>query len=101
VLSKTIRTFKTLRKINIFDLSLHGVCLWLLNKVWGGEAISAGHFNDTFCPVNFLQMPGIFTGLNSRHFLIPWTGGAFAPLGPFLCPTTEEKKLPIAPKPGP
>jgi hypothetical protein len=26
-----------------------------------------------------------------RHFLIPWSGGAFAPLGPFLCPTTEEK----------
>jgi hypothetical protein len=33
-------------------------------------------------------------------FLIPWTGGAFVPLGPFLCPTTE-KKWPIAPKPGP
>jgi hypothetical protein len=33
--------------------------------------------------------------------LIPWTGGAFAPLGPLLCPTTEEKKWPIAPKPGP
>jgi hypothetical protein len=30
--------------------------------------------------------------LYPRHFLIPWTGGAFAPLGPFLCPTTEEKK---------
>ena len=28
---------------------------------------------------------------NARHFLIPCTGGAFAPLGPFLCPTTEEK----------
>jgi hypothetical protein len=28
---------------------------------------------------------------NPRHFLIPWTGGAFSPLGPFLCPTTEEK----------
>jgi hypothetical protein len=27
----------------------------------------------------------------ARHFLIPWTGGAFAPLGPFLCPATEEK----------
>jgi hypothetical protein len=39
--------------------------------------------------------------LNSRHFLIPWNGGAFAPLGPFLRPTTEEKKWPIAPKPGP
>jgi hypothetical protein len=37
----------------------------------------------------------------SRHFLIPWTGGAFAPLGPFLCPTTEEKEWPITPKPGP
>jgi hypothetical protein len=36
-----------------------------------------------------------------RHLLIPWSGGAFAPLGPFLCPTTEEKKWPIAPKPGP
>jgi hypothetical protein len=36
-----------------------------------------------------------------RHFLIPWTGGAFAPLGPFPCPITEEKKWPIAPKPGP
>jgi hypothetical protein len=31
----------------------------------------------------------------TRHFLIPWTGGAFAPLGLFLCPTTEEKKWPI------
>ena len=37
----------------------------------------------------------------ARHLLIPWSGGAFAPLGPFLCPTTEEKKWPIAPKPGP
>jgi hypothetical protein len=27
----------------------------------------------------------------ARYFLIPWTGGAFAPLGLFLCPTTEEK----------
>jgi hypothetical protein len=36
-----------------------------------------------------------------RHFLIPWTGGAYAPLGPFLCPTTEEKIWPIAPQPGP
>jgi hypothetical protein len=26
---------------------------------------------------------------------------AFAPLGPFLCPTTEEKIWPIAPQPGP
>jgi hypothetical protein len=34
-------------------------------------------------------------------FLIPWTGGSFAPLGPFLCHTTEERKWPIAPKPGP
>ena len=41
-----------------------------------------------------------FSG-DSRHLLIPWSGGAFAPLGPFLCPTTEEKKWPIAPKPGP
>ena len=32
--------------------------------------------------------------LPSMYFLIPWTGGAFAP-------TTEEKKWPIAPKPGP
>jgi hypothetical protein len=46
----------------------------------------------------------IFTGLSgfrlvtgyTKHFLIPWTGGAFAPMGPFLCPTTEEKKWPIA-----
>ena len=37
----------------------------------------------------------------TRAFLIPWTGVAFAPLRPFLCPTTEEKKWPIAPKPGP
>ena len=37
----------------------------------------------------------------ARHFLIPWSGGAFATLGPFLCPTTEENKWPIAPKPGP
>jgi hypothetical protein len=36
----------------------------------------------------------------TRHFLIPWRGGAFAPLGPFLCPTTEGKNWPIAPKPG-
>ena len=35
----------------------------------------------------------------ARHFLIPWTGGAFSPLGAFLCPTTEEKKWPISPKP--
>jgi hypothetical protein len=28
----------------------------------------------------------------TRHFLIPWTGGSFAPMGPFLFPTTEEKK---------
>ena len=27
----------------------------------------------------------------TRHFLIPWTGGAFSPPGPFLCPTTEKK----------
>jgi hypothetical protein len=32
----------------------------------------------------------------TRHFLIPWTGGEFSPLGPFLCPTTEENKWPIA-----
>jgi hypothetical protein len=38
---------------------------------------------------------------DARHFLIPWIGGALAPLGPLLCPTTEEKKRPIAPKPGP
>jgi hypothetical protein len=36
--------------------------------------------------------------LYPRHFLIPWTGGAFAPLGPFLCPTTEEKKMAYFPK---
>jgi hypothetical protein len=40
------------------------------------------------------------TPVGPRHFLIPWTGGAFAPLGPLPCPTTEEKKWPIAPKPG-
>ena len=28
---------------------------------------------------------------DARYFLIPWTGWAFAPLGPFLCPTAEEK----------
>jgi hypothetical protein len=36
-----------------------------------------------------------------RHFLIPWTGGlggAFSPLDPFLCPTTEEKKMAYCPK---
>jgi hypothetical protein len=27
----------------------------------------------------------------TRHFLVPWSGGAFAPLCPFLCPTTEGK----------
>jgi hypothetical protein len=37
----------------------------------------------------------------ARYCLIPWTGGAFSPLDPFLCPTNEEKKGPIAPKPGP
>ena len=45
---------------------------------------------------------GLFSFLvlcSPKVFLIPWTGGAFAPLGPFLCPTTEEKKWPIAPKP--
>jgi hypothetical protein len=34
----------------------------------------------------------------ARHFLIPWTGGAFSPLGPF---PPLRKKWPIAPKPGP
>jgi hypothetical protein len=46
-----------------------------------------------------------------RRFEMPWTTRqpkaffntmdwwAYAPLGPFLCPTTEEKKWPIAPKP--
>jgi hypothetical protein len=33
-----------------------------------------------------------------RHFLVPWTGGAFSPLGPFLCHTTEEKKMAYCPK---
>jgi hypothetical protein len=46
-------------------------------------------------------MQTLTSQLSSRHFLIPWTGRAFAPLGPFLCPTTEEEKWPIAPKPGP
>jgi hypothetical protein len=27
----------------------------------------------------------------NKAFLIPWTGGRFAPLGPFLCPTTEKQ----------
>jgi hypothetical protein len=34
----------------------------------------------------------------ANAFLIPWTGGAFAPLGPFLCPTTEEEKMAYCPK---
>jgi hypothetical protein len=35
-----------------------------------------------------------------RHFLIPWAGGAFAPLGPCVCPTTEQKNglLPQSPQ---
>ena len=33
------------------------------------------------------------------HFLIPYTGGAFAPVGPYHCPTTEGKKGPAAPVP--
>jgi hypothetical protein len=36
--------------------------------------------------------------LSPRHFLIPWTGGAFAPLGPFLYPTTGENKMTYCPK---
>ena len=47
------------------------------------------------------HMSGEKHACSTRHLLIPWSGGAFAPLGPFLCPTTEEKKWPIAPKPGP
>ena len=43
----------------------------------------------------------LFKTLVIKAFLIPWSGGAFLPLGPFFCPTTEEKKWPIAPKPGP
>ena len=43
----------------------------------------------------------IYQSGNEGHLLIPQTGGAFAPLGPFLCPTTEEEKWRIAPKPGP
>ena len=31
------------------------------------------------------------TNVTPRHFLIPWTGGAFASQGPYLCPTTGEK----------
>ena len=34
-------------------------------------------------------------------FLIPYTGGAFSPVGPFHFPTTEGKKGPAAPQPGP
>jgi hypothetical protein len=35
----------------------------------------------------------IFNSLqgNGTIVLLPWTGGSFAPLGPFLCTTTEEK----------
>jgi hypothetical protein len=29
----------------------------------------------------------------ARHYFIPWTGGAFAPLGPFLCPTGKNGRL--------
>jgi hypothetical protein len=36
-----------------------------------------------------------------KAFLIPWTDGPFAPLGPFLCPNTEEKKWVISPRQGP
>jgi hypothetical protein len=50
---------------------------------------------------DFLTVLTNNTYQRARHLLIPWSGGAFAPLGPFLCPTTEEKKWPIAPKPGP
>ena len=56
-------------------------------------AISISCINVCFCVIHFL--------CSSRHFLIPWTGGAFAPLGPFLCPTTEEKKMAYCPKDGP
>jgi hypothetical protein len=41
----------------------------------------------------------------SRHFLIPWSGGAFAPLGPFLCPYSAPplrgKNGLLPQKPGP
>ena len=57
--------------------------------------------SNTHVILNFAIMPGLVLIPSARHFLIPWSGGAFAPLGPFLCPTTEEKKWPIAPKPGP
>jgi hypothetical protein len=57
---------------------------------------------NNFSNVSFYRQLHYYYGLNlTRHFLIPLTGGVFAPLGPFLCPTTEEKKWPIAPKPGP
>jgi hypothetical protein len=39
----------------------------------------------------YLVLTSRFCMFLARHFLIPWTGGAFAPLGPFLCPTTGEK----------
>jgi hypothetical protein len=29
---------------------------------------------------------------NTRHFLIPWTSGSFAPLGPFLSPPLKKKR---------
>ena len=52
---------------------------------------------DCKCMRNSLEQvvytsPLIFGTLRPRFkaFLIPWTDGPFAPLGPFLCPTTEE-----------
>ena len=46
-------------------------------------------FNISKIPVKVRQFPYGLLLREPRHFLIPWTGGAFAPLGPFLCPTTE------------
>jgi hypothetical protein len=80
----------------IFGL-LSLVLFWQLTREWGVLWKGA-----------FYKIPGLacrptilHLGLHAaRHFLIPCTGGAFAPLGPFLCPTTEEKKWLIAPKSG-
>jgi hypothetical protein len=48
------------------------------------------HYQDTNTKVTVF-LSKMYQLMESRHFLIPWTGGAFAPLGPILCPTTEKK----------
>jgi hypothetical protein len=37
----------------------------------------------------------------SRHFLIPWTSGAFAPLSTFFCTTNEERNGLLPQRQGP